>query len=56
MKAQLSNTDYELINRWRLTGRTAFIYPKKALISLNGTRYDYTTAINRIKEFVSNQN
>ena len=53
MKAKvISNLDYELINKWRLTGRTAYIYPRKGVISLNGTNYEYATAISRIKEFL----
>ena len=53
MKAPgISSSDYELINKWRLTGRTAYIQPRKGIISLNGTNYEYAAAISRIKEFL----
>lgn len=52
----ISNSDYELINKWRLTGRIAHIYPRKGIISLNGTNYEYADAISRIKEFLNDLN
>lgn len=52
-KNEISNSDYELINKWRLTGRIAYIYPHKGIISLNGTNYKYADAISRIKEFLN---
>jgi hypothetical protein len=55
-KNEISNSDYELINKWRLTGRTAFIYPRKGIISLNGTNYEYADAISCIKEFLNELN
>ena len=53
---EISNSDYELINKWRLTGRAAYIYPRKGIISLNGTNYEYADAIFRIKEFLNEMN
>ena len=55
-KNEISNSDYELINKWRLTGRIAYIYPHKGIISLNGTNYKYADAISRIKKFLNDMN
>jgi len=54
MKAKtISEADYELINKWRLTGRIAFIHPRTNKICLNGISYNYATAILLIKDFLT---
>ena len=48
---QVSNAEYELIKKWQLSGRTAFLYPRRKKISLSGINYDYNTALAKIRDF-----
>ena len=47
----ISEIEYELIEKWQLSGRIAFLYPRRKKISLSGIDYDYNTALAKIRDF-----